>query len=502
MKGSKKFLSLLAILLPFSLMSQVKQPGVYVEERSPLSLVVAQVESAVPVFIGHTEKADNIVPGDLFYRARKISSFPDFERFYGQGSPRSLEKVVLDRDTNVLTANLAAGPFILYESLRHYFENGGGACYIISTGNYQKVPQKADFFRALDTSRKMDEITLLVFPDAVSLPGTGLYEVQQKALQQAADLGDRFCILDLKYAADKRIHETVVSAFRSGINGTSLKYGAAYTPHLRKQVNVTLRYRDWKELLWYLDKKTTLSQLTTDPELLEKLTQLEAAIASNHKSEQQKERELMKLFPAMKKIADQLRWASLDLPPSGAVAGIYCNMDRTRGVWKAPANINVNGTKSAVIEINDAEQQGLNVDPTGKSINVIRPFTGKGILVWGARTLAGNDNEWRYIPVRRMFITYEESMKKSVERFVFEPNDATTWTKIKTMLDSYLFSKWREGALVGNKPEQAYYVKTGLGSTMTAQDILEGRLIIEAGLATVRPAEFIIMRFSLKMIEQ
>jgi phage tail sheath protein FI len=93
-------------------------------------------------------------------------------------------------------------------------------------------------------------------------------------------------------------------------------------------------------------------------------------------------------------------------------------------------------------------------------------------------------------------------MKKSVERFVFEPNDANTWAKIKGMLENYLLLKWREGALLGSKPEQAYYVKTGLGHTMTAQDILEGRLIIEAGLAPVRPAEFIIIRFSLKMVER
>ena len=145
----------------------------------------------------------------------------------------------------------------------------------------------------------------------------------------------------------------------------------------------------------------------------------------------------------------------------------------------------------------------MNVDPNaGKSVNAIRGFTGKGFLVWGARTLAGNDNEWRYIPVRRLFITVEESVKKATQAYVFEPNDANTWTKIKSMIENYLFQLWRNGAMLGTKPEHAYYVSVGLGKTMTNQDILEGRMIIEIGMAPVRPAEFIILRFSLKMVER
>lgn len=503
MNAYQKIVTIASVFIQLNVMAQVQAPGVFVEEIRTLPASVAQVESAIPVFIGYTEKADNVIPGDLFYRANRISSFSDFERFYGRGSRHALTKVVLDRDNNVIKAELARGPFLLYESLQHYFENGGGSCYIISTGNYYRSVQKADFIRGLDTSRIYDEITLLTFPDAVNLPGTQLYEVQQKALQQSADLGDRFCILDLKYAETKSEHNDVVSAFRSNINGKNLKYGAAYTPHLRKQVSQTVNYRNWKDLLWLIDVKTSLRQLTTDSVLLEKLTQLETAIATNHKSEKQKERELMELFPAMKKIAEKLKWATLALPPSGAIAGVYCTMDRTRGVWKAPANVNLSYVSEVAYSVSDGEQDGLNVDAmSGKSINAIRPFTGRGIQVWGARTLAGNDNEWRYVPVRRLFIMIEESVKKSVNRFVFEPNDATTWMKIKAIIENYLLSIWREGALTGNKPEQAFYVKTGLGVTMTALDILEGRMIIEVGLAPVRPAEFIILKFSLKMVER
>jgi hypothetical protein len=150
----------------------------------------------------------------------------------------------------------------------------------------------------------------------------------------------------------------------------------------------------------------------------------------------------------------------------------------------------------------DSAQEGLNVDPTaGKSINAIRDFTGKGTLVWGARTLAGNDNEWRYVSVRRLFITIGESAQKSSAFAVFEPNDATTWLKVKGMLESYLYDLWARGALAGLTPESAYFVNVGLGKTMSAQDILAGRMIVEIGVAAVRPAEFIILRFTHKLQE-
>jgi phage tail sheath protein FI len=119
--------------------------------------------------------------------------------------------------------------------------------------------------------------------------------------------------------------------------------------------------------------------------------------------------------------------------------------------------------------------------------------------VWGARTLAGNDNEWRYVNVRRFFNMVEESVKKSTYWAVFESNDANTWVKVRGMIESYLTQKWREGALAGASPKDAFFVRCGLGTTMDAQDILEGRMNVEIGMAVVRPAEFIILKFSHKM---
>ena len=193
---------------------------------------------------------------------------------------------------------------------------------------------------------------------------------------------------------------------------------------------------------------------------------------------------------------------SIFLPPSGAVAGVYARVDNTRGVWKAPANESVLSVNGITYNVTDEIQEGLNVDVTaGKSINCIRFFTGKGIKIWGARTLAGNDNEWRYVSVRRFFNMVEESVKKATEAFVFEPNDKNTWVRVRAMIENFLILQWRAGALAGAVPAHAFYVRVGLGETMTALDILEGRMIVEIGMAVVRPAEFIILKFSHKMQE-
>lgn len=222
--------------------------------------------------------------------------------------------------------------------------------------------------------------------------------------------------------------------------------------------------------------------------------------AANYEKELNKD--LYETHPVYKNLINSLNGQLATVPPSGAIAGIYASVDSERGVWKAPANVSLNGVTGLTETIDNSDQERLNVDPlAGKSINAIRAFTGKGLMVWGARTLAGNDNEWRFISVRRFFNMAEESIKKATSQFVFEANDANTWVKVRAMIENFLILQWRAGALAGAKPEEAFYVKVGLSETMTAQDILEGRMIVEIGMAVVRPAEFIILQFSHKMQE-
>jgi Bacteriophage tail sheath protein len=192
------------------------------------------------------------------------------------------------------------------------------------------------------------------------------------------------------------------------------------------------------------------------------------------------------------------------LPTASAVVGVYADVDNTYGVWKAPANVNIDFAVNPFKAITNEMQSTLNVDTkAGKSINVIRNFPGRGpAIIWGARTLAGNDNEWRYVPVRRFFIMVEESTKNATEQFVFEPNDLNTWTRVKSMIINYLTQQWKAGALQGTTTQEAFYVHVGLGETMNYQDVLEGRMIVEIGMAVVRPAEFIILRFMHKMLEE
>jgi hypothetical protein len=211
---------------------------------------------------------------------------------------------------------------------------------------------------------------------------------------------------------------------------------------------------------------------------------------------------LLGIFPTYKNLLEKLNEVLCSIPPSGAIAGVYAQVDLNRGVWKAPANVSLNGVADLTVKFSESDTDDLNVDTNfGKSINALKFMTGMGFMVWGARTLAGNDNEWRYISVRRFFNMVEESVKKSTMWAVFEPNDAGTWVKVKSMIKNFLLLQWRNGALQGAKPDDSFSVAVGLGETMTPLDILEGRMIVEISMAVVRPAEFIQLVFSHQMVQ-
>ena len=183
------------------------------------------------------------------------------------------------------------------------------------------------------------------------------------------------------------------------------------------------------------------------------------------------------------------------IPPGGAVCGIYALTDNNRGVFKAPANEVIAGAIDLEYDINQATQGVLN--PNG--VNVIRRFPGRGIRVWGARTMS-SDPLWKYVNVRRLFIFLEASIYNSTQWVVFEPNDPKLWARVKQTVTLFLRTQWRDGALFGTKEEEAFSVAVGR-DTMTEDDILNGRLIIEIGVAPVRPAEFVVFRIFQKTQE-
>ena len=179
-------------------------------------------------------------------------------------------------------------------------------------------------------------------------------------------------------------------------------------------------------------------------------------------------------------------------PPSGAMAGIYARSDNSRGVHKAPANEVVRGCTGLSCNYNVGEQDILN--PMG--VNLIRALPGQGIRVWGARTISSN-GLWKYVNVRRLFIYIEESIKANTNWVVFEPNSETLWSRVTRTIETFLATCWRDGALAGSSPEQAFFVECG-PTTMTQDDIDNGRLICQIGIAPVKPAEFVIFRITQK----
>ena len=481
----------------------LRTPGVYIEEVTRFPPSVVPVETAIPVFLGYTERT-NSGGLDLINRPVAIDSYLEFEQIFGQAPEVGGFAVSLDPDGAVIGGvsdpNLGArARFRAANAVRHFYDNGGGRCYVVSLGDYAASAVTSDVVSAhlvgLAAVAREDEPTLLVLPDLsaiapvdpasaadVAAARASYHSVLVQALDQCATLGDRFLVCEV-WGGDQP-GPAGIAAFRDGIGSRNLKYGAAYHPF----VQTTLPWR-WSEAT------ITMSQLASrnaDGTLARPgvnngrtLAQLVGAGAPS-------------VYANVRQALDRF---SVTLPPGAAVAGVYATVDRTRGVWKSPANESLASVRALTVAIDNDLNDDMNVHPTGKSINALRFFTGKGFLVWGARTLAGNDNEWRYVAVRRFFNMVEESTRKATEPFVFEPNDPNTWVRVKTMIENFLVVEWRQGALAGAKPEDAFYVRVGLGQTMTAQDILEGRMHVEIGMAVVRPAEFIVLRFSHKMQE-
>lgn len=472
-------------------MPTYKTPDVYVEEISVFPPSVAEVETAVPAFIGYTEKARRIADNDLILVPTKIRSLKEYEQLFGGPRLDSVGIAIADVAGIGLVETGFTAPevkYLLYFSVKLFFDNGGGQCYITSVGLYQGTatidltgdagndPATSSGLRdGLDKVALEDEPTLLVIPEAVNLT-TGDYQtLAQAVLLQCETLRDRFAIFDI-HGGNGPLDSNALSTNRGFFGNNSLKYGASYYPFLRTTFNHHVDAGETNVAVTF----TPQGGPAAAPAALGTFKSTNTALYNFTKA--------------------ALREHLVVLPPSGAIAGVYAAVDSNRGVWKAPANVSLNDVLEPVVRLDSKQQEEFNVDVTGgKSINALRAFAGKGVLVWGARTLAGNDNEWRYVSVRRFFNMVEESVKKSTYWAVFEPNDANTWVKVRGMIENYLTQKWREGALAGSTTKEAFFVRCALGVTMTAQDILEGRMNVEIGMAVVRPAEFIILKFSHKL---
>jgi hypothetical protein len=523
----------------------MKTPGVYIVEKNAFPNSVVEVATAVPAFIGHTQKA---VSGGkpLAGKPWRIASMDEFHSHFG-GAPLARFTVHEVAGPSTVTpapdmaaapgqhaafklggktyrlsrpAGLQGGRFLLHQALRHFFQNGGGPCYIVSVGDYTADTAAGDpqhgLVGGLTALLKEQEPTLVVVPDAVLLPSADCTTVQTAMLKHCGgDMHNRLAILDV-WGGDRSHADEArncIDQFRSGIGNHWLSYGAAYYPWLHTTLAQardmdTANIANPAELAdligaeWGLGGATAAAT-SDDKKVAQKLALL---LALREPTATAEERALLHTTllatSALYALAMDAALGLLNLmPPSAAVAGLYTMVDNTRGVWKAPANISVAGAVKPAVDISHTEQEDLNVTASGKSINALRSFIGEGVLVWGARTLDGNSLDWRYVNVRRTMIMLEESCRLATQAYVFEPPVTSTWVSLKAMLGNFLTGIWKRGGLAGAVPEDAFSVHVGLGDTMTAEDIQQGILRVTVLVAISRPAEFIEITFQQQMLK-
>lgn len=512
-------------------MGEYKTPGVYIKEKNAFGNSVVEAETAIPVFIGLTEKALN-GNESLLNKPVKITSMTEYYNYFGGAKTHKFDVSVVDKEDaeaiqvkcgdKKLQAKLQTGETVctLYYHITMFFANGGSTCYIVSLGDYQtgKIDKKAISDTILPELKKVQDITMLLIPEAADQEGAiGIYQ----DLLSFCESKKYFAILDIptKYA-DRIEGDTDVEKFRNTIGTTNLQCAAAYYPWLETSV---LSDNDINGEMLFLtedfvknEAKNIFNENSTIYKFIDKSWSTikagkktvtvngetkEADLTAKELSQMKNDlhNALLQNWPEYKQLADKVKATLNHLPPSAAMAGIYAMVDRTRGVWKAPANVSVNYVNKPAEVITDYDQQDLNMPMNGKAVNAIRTFPGEGIKVWGARTLDGNSQDWRYINVRRTMTFLEQSVKNAARAYVFEPNDASTWINMKCMIENFLRSVWKRGGLAGASPEDAYEVHVGLGDTMTGEDILEGIMRITVLVAISRPAEFIEITFQQQM---
>ncbi|MFZ6657630.1 phage tail sheath family protein [Undibacterium sp. TJN19] len=497
--------------------TQLLTPGVYVTEVDGFSSSVVPVPTGIPVFLGYTAVDSSQGKPVL------ISSINEYISLFGAAPHNEYDYISNSKSSQ---ASKAAPAFMLYLGLQLFFNNGGGTCYVISLGTYDSVIAAGAFSKdvytnALVTARHCDEADLLVMPDAVHLSLDDWTSVSQMALQSCEQSGHIMCILDVHNGylrADGSVQDPVTGGVSghgfysiAGLGEEFNKYGVSYYPWLNTNiVSVSSIDYSWVSAsslpllvadlnaeapaLFPVDSATDTNKLQAYLAIVASLTQAADPVAIR-----QRHQSLMAVSPVYQSCMNHIAASVNLLPPAAAMAGVYARTDHTFGVFQAPANTTIINAVSPAVNINDEQQADLNMPLNGLAVNAIRSFPGAGLLVWGARTLAGNSDDWRYISVRRTVMMLEQSIKFALQAYVFQPNISLTWNSVNASISNFLNSQWKAGALIGSKPSEAYSVSVGSGSTMTEQDIYNGLMNVSVSVALVRPAEFIIMSFQQEM---
>ena len=529
-------------------------PGVYVGEISAFPPSIVGVQTAVPVFVGYTGKAE-IGGKPIVCRPISISSLAAFEEVFG-GAHKPLYALaeVGDAETDVYDVRViepatgtarfyrldAEGPsFNLYNAMRLFYANGGGSCYVVSAGLYGDVTATVDktaLLAGLAAAAEQVGPTMLVVPDAVLLPpdspakpwvSTEYGEVASAMLRQGETLRDRVAVLDVygtqhlsqpAAAGAAPTLDDVIGAFRVNVGDAGLSYGMAYFPFVNTSIvsPAEVAYTSIDDAPSGTGSVGALRQILTWENANLYGKPADPAVPTPRQVQVQADIDRIGTVtdPADVKALDAVLTAALPLlaemervvatkegvlPAAPALAGVMTYVDGTRGVWNAPANVSLTAVASPTVVLDNNQQEGLNVPLDGKAVDVLRAFPGRGTVVWGARTLDGNSADYRYIQVRRTLIYIEQSIKNALEPFTFAPNTGQTWATVVSMVSSFLQSLWSQGGLMGATPADAFSVACGVGSTMTGTDVLNGWMIVQVTLSLIRPAEFIELTFKQKM---
>lgn len=512
-------------------------PGVYVEEVPSSQKVLTAAATAIAAFVGFTERAPVDDPTDPDgVKPRLVTSWTQFEQLYGGFS------------------NGCVLPLSVYG----YFQNGGAIAYIVRIPNTAPAGEPSQLAlpsadRALGTPMTVTSVepdanltvviepsdtgddtegdeprpfTFMVreggsvvesYPDVTITPGASnvatVVNATSTRVRVKIDLADD---VDLSSMVDvlkagayplEKAQPTSVSvsgkkfagseSARTGINGLTIaeEVTMVIVPDLitaATKADGTLDLNMWKAvqtaLIGHCELEgNRMAILDAPPGMTpQQIKEWRSGVAMYDSAFATFYYPWIKVENPAGTNGDR----EVFVPPSGHIAGVWARTDETRGVWKAPANDTIRGCLDIERPITKNEQSLLN--PIG--INCIRPFGTRGIRIWGARTLS-SDSDWRYINVRRLFNMIESTILDGTQWAVFEPNDVKLWEGVSRTLTGFLTGLWKSGALFGASADQAFYVKCD-AETNPPESIDEGKLVVEVGLAPVKPAEFVIFRIS------
>lgn len=426
-------------------------PGVYIEEDASPAMSVSAGATAVPLFVARFTPLKPEQVGVI----TRIGSWLDYTSLFDSNEPSSATVTVTSTEaTQQYTYQINEIELVnptASVALRLYFQNGGGPCYLYPL---EKSDDNSPLAALPGLMNEVGEITLLACPDPNEAYRTAVYGALAASLSQHKGY---FLLAD-------SVNGDAPSAVSDSAQ-VAVYYPNVEVPHTRKIDDSQVTIAGYTD-----GAATTIATLadlrTANADFAGEIAQF---------------------------LSDYLS-APLSLPPSALMAGVYGKTDGERGVWKAPANVVLNGVSNVSVRVTNEQQAELN----SKGINVIRHFSDRGLVVWGSRTQE-DDDDWRYIPVRRLFDATERDIKKALQPMVFEPNSQPTWKRVQAAIENYLYRLWQQGALAGNKAEEAFFVHVGEGITMTQDEINQGQMIIQMGMAAVRPAEFIILKFTQDM---